>query len=401
MEKSNTKNICADCAGNPTVHWASYTSVVMTYAMRPFEWYLNLMSKIVDPVLYKLNPLMPRWYESLARLKICHIYTEPSAKDSWKIKCIWEEAKNRGIKMRKIALLKDSHGTFFAEFKNQISCFDTLPRPGGPDSKALAWMDDKGLMRKKFSKLGIPIAQGGVAMTEQMGLKIFRSLDKPVITKPNSGSRSRHTTIHINTESEFLRSFKIAKQLSPWVVVEEELKGMVFRGTIIGGKVIAVMRREPPHIIGDGSHTVVELAKEANKNPKRQGPIFHEIELGKDAEEDLKLQDLNWESTPPKGQLITLGQKVGRTTGASTTDVTDIIHPENIKLLEKIYSVLQDPLIGVDFIIEDITKPWQEQRKMGVIECNSMPFIDLHHYPLFGESRNVAGALWDIVFPRS
>lgn len=405
---------CLECAGNPTIHWAAYTSALMTYLMKPFEGYLNLMSRVVDPISDKLTPSIPSIYESLAKIGFGHIYSEPPEKDSWKIKCMWEEAKKRGIKMRKFSLFKNSRGTYWAQITDEVTpnhvggdtssravCFDSLPRPDGPMSKALAWMDDKGIMRNKFTKAGIPVARGGVAVSERKGLKIFRSLNKPVITKPNLGSRSRHTTIHINTEEEFLKAFRSAKQLSPWVVIEEELKGMVFRGTIIGGKVAAVMRREPPHVIADGSHTVLELMEEANKNPKRHGPIFHEIPRSEEAEADLKLQNLNWESIPQRGRLVTLGQKVGRTTGASTTDVTNIIHPENIKLLEKIYSVLKEPLIGVDFIIEDIQRPWQEQQKCGVIECNSMPFIDLHHYPLFGEPQNVAGKLWDIIFPQT
>ncbi len=400
------KEECIDCAGNPTVHWAAYTSVVMTYVMKPFEGYLSLMSKIVDPISHKLwNPIVPDFYNFITRMNLGYVDTEPSEKDSWKIRCMWEEAEKRGIKMRKFSFLKTSRGTYWAELdqngKRKVVCFDSLPRPDGPMSKALSWMDNKGIMRKRFSSLGIPVANGKVALTKNQGLRIFRSLSKPVITKPNLGSRSRHTTIHINTEEEFIKAFESAKQLSPWIVIEEELTGMVFRGTIIGGKVAAVMRREPPHVIGDGSHTVLKLMEKANQNPKRHGPIFHEIPKSAEAEEDLKLQNLNWQSIPEKGRLVTLGQKVGRTTGASTTDVTNIIHSENIKLLEKIYDVLKEPLIGVDFIIEDITKPWKEQKKCGVIECNSMPFIDLHHYPLFGEPQNVAGALWDIIFPQS
>lgn len=404
---------CIECAGNPTNHFASYSAALMTNFMRPWNWYLEAMSRIVDPILFRVfNPRLPRIYENLAKLGLGYIHESSKKKDSWKIKCMWASAEKKGIKMRKYSLFKNSRGTYWAEHtevtpmepigvpsvKKRVALFDTLPRPAGKDSKALSWMDDKGLMRKKMSASQIPVARGGVAMTISGGLKLFRNLDKPVITKPSQGSRSRHTTIHINTEEQFKRAFKSAKQLSPWVVVEEELKGMVFRGTIVDGKIVAVMRREPPHVVGDGMHPIKELVIETNKNPKRKGPIFHEIELGVDAEEDLSLQGLTWLSVPENGRVVTLGQKVGRTSGASTTDVTDIIHPENTRLLEKIYEIAKDPLIGVDFIMEDISKPWTEQKKSGVIELNSMPFIDLHHYPLFGEPRDVAGALWDAVF---
>jgi len=29
--------------------------------------------------------------------------------------------------------------------------------------------------------------------------------------------------------------------------------------------------------------------------------------------------------------------------------------------------------------MEDITKSWREEQHCGIIECNSLPFIDLHH----------------------
>jgi len=83
------------------------------------------------------------------------------------------------------------------------------------------------------------------------------------------------------------------------------------------------------------------------------------------------------------------------------SDVTDDIHPDNRKLLEDAAAELNDPVVGIDFIIGDIKVSWKEQDRSGIIECNSLPFIDLHHYPLSGKPRNVAGAVWDIIFPGS
>ena len=96
---------------------------------------------------------------------------------------------------------------------------------------------------------------------------------------------------------------------------------------------------------------------------------------------------------------MTLNQKVSRSYGATTSDMTQITHPENTKLFEKIARVLGDSLVGIDFIISDISKSWMEQKRCGVIECNSLPFLDLHHYPFVGMPRDAAGALLDAVFP--
>ena len=59
--------------------------------------------------------------------------------------------------------------------------------------------------------------------------------------------------------------------------------------------------------------------------------------------------------------------------------------------------MLDDPLVGVDFMMDDMARSWKEQ-KCGVIECNSLPFIDLHHFPLKGPARNAAGNVWDLIF---
>ena len=179
------------------------------------------------------------------------------------------------------------------------------------------------------------------------------------------------------------------------------MRGFLFRGTLIGGKLAGVVRRDQPEVIGDGIHTVKELMDEENKRPERAGPIFHKIVIDPDAEIELKREGVTMETVPEKGKIITFSQKTSRGIGGSTTEVTDIVHPENKEMLEQVAKFLDDPLIGVDFIIEDISKSWHDEQHCGIIECNSLPFLDLHHYVLFGRPNNVAGKLWDLVLPES
>jgi D-alanine-D-alanine ligase-like ATP-grasp enzyme len=58
--------------------------------------------------------------------------------------------------------------------------------------------------------------------------------------------------------------------------------------------------------------------------------------------------------------------------------------------------VVNDPVLGFDFITEDISSDPKNTR-WGIIECNAVPFINLHHDPLEGEPINVAGKLWDYI----
>ena len=395
---------CKDCEPAQEIHTIAYLSVVFGWIDQPL---FDLMELLFKNTAEKIsNKISIPFFKTMVFLKLGYWTDKPDDKDTWRTKCFWDEAIRRGIKMREFHLgpIKDG---FIAEFKDPINgknktiLFDGLPRPGFEESASLKWMDNKGTMKIKFLKEGLPVAPGGVAFTKKTALKIFNSITKPVITKPNLGSRSRHTMIHINTEEELMVGFKKAKKLSPLVVIEEELTGDLFRGTLIGGKLVGVVKRDQPAVKGDGVHILQELLDEENKRPERNGPIFHKIIIDKEAKVELQRQNISLTDIPEKDKNITFSQKTSRGCGGTTTEVTDIIHPENKEMLEHVGRFLQDPLVGVDFIIGDITKSWKEEKHSGIIECNSLPFIDLHHYVMFGKSNNVAGKLWDLVLPES
>ncbi|MFA6515265.1 MAG: hypothetical protein WCT42_03320 [Candidatus Paceibacterota bacterium] len=397
MNKQKTsKKKCVDCGGAQVNHHIVYFSILLGAIVEPWT---NWMGKIIPESSF--DWIGPYLTKILVFFKLGKITNEPNDDDSGRTKVLWEEATKREIKMYEFRLFGLGHDIFVSEYKGDKRFFDVLPRPKDYDPRGLEWMDNKGEMKKHFEKAGIKVARGEVIHLVRNALKLFQSLDKPVITKPNLGSRSRHTTTHLSTEEEFIKAFKLARQLSPWVMIEEELSGYVFRGTLIGGKLIAVLRREPAYVIGDGIHNVKELIDLENKNQLRQGPIFHQLHLDEEAQKELAHWHKNENTIPKKDEVVTLGQKTSRAVGGGITDMTDIVHPDNKEMLEKVAQVLNDPLIGVDFIMDDVSVSWRDQPRCGVIECNSAPFIDLHHFPLVGHPHNVASALWDIVYPES
>jgi len=400
---------CKDCEPAQEIHWVAYMSVLLGMISEPFFDFMEIFFKNTAEAIS--SRISFPFYRLMIFLKLGHYSYKPDEKDTWRSKCFWEEAERRGIKMYEFHLgpIRD---IFIAEYKGpprldglveagKKITFSGLPRPEAEESGSLSWMDNKGIMKEKFQKEGIPVARGGTAWTFGEALKIFNKITKPVITKPNLGSRSRHTMIHLNTPNDLKIGFKKAKKLSPLVVVEEELNGYLFRGTLVGGKLVGVVRRDQPEITGDGIHSVHELLEKENKRPERTGPIFHKIIIDKEAEVELERQKAKLDDIPEKEQVVTFSQKTSRGCGGTTTEVTDIVHEDNKEMLEHVGRFLKDPLVGVDFIIENITKSWKEEQHCGVIECNSLPFIDLHHYPLFGKSNNVAGKLWDLVMPES
>ena len=395
---------CKDCEPAQESHFVAYTSVVLGWIDEPI---FGLMEYIFKNTAENISNLATiPFFNLMVFLKLGNFSLEPNAKDTWRTKCFWDEATRRGIKMKEFHLGPIQDG-FVAEYPStklgasKTIIFDGLPRPDSKESPALKWMDNKGIMKIKFLKEGLPVADGGVAWNTSGALKIFNRLEKPVIAKPNLGSRSRHTTIHINTPEDLILGFKKARKLSPLVVIEEELSGALFRGTLIGGKLAGVVRRDQPAVMGDGVHTLQELLDTENKRSEREGPIFHKIPIDKEANMELERQSIKLSDIIEKNKVVTFSQKTSRGCGGTTTEVTDITHPENVKMLEHVAKFLDDPLIGVDFIMQDITKSYKEEPHSGIIECNSLPFIDLHHYVMFGNPNNVAGKLWDLVIPES
>jgi hypothetical protein len=405
---------CPDCGPETVPHWIQRLSVristVLDYVTMPLEYIRARLTPIA--VLLRPGRMAPAFAMAFAAIGFGRIVTEPDDQVNWRTRVVWDEAKRRGIVMKEFRPFGLAREIFYATYGSDTLTFDGVPRPRGAHATSLNWMDNKGIIIEKFRAEGIPVPQGRscstVAQAEEEfkkiltnGRKTSLSTSPAAIVKPTLGSRSRHTYIHLTNLASLRQAFLKAKELSPYVVVEQELIGFVFRITLVDGKVAGVMRREPPHVIGDGKHSVHWLADEENKNPLRHGPIFHELSLGEEAVAELAKQGMTFDSVPANGAMVLLHEKVSRSFGASNTEIeTADIHPDNQALFLKIARVLDDPLVGVDFIIEDVARSWRDQT-CGVIECNSLPFIDLHLFPLKGPTRNVAGDVWNMIWPGS
>ncbi|HVM77134.1 MAG TPA: hypothetical protein VMU07_03215 [Candidatus Paceibacterota bacterium] len=392
---------CPDCGPATVSHaierWNVRADAFFGYISKPAEIVWN----VVRPAVAALKPgrIAPPLFGLAARLRLGTIVRHPDAQTTDRTRVIWEEAERRGIAMREFRPFGLARNIYFASYEGDTRVFDGLPRPRLANDTAQDWMDDKGIILERFAAQDIPVPLGKSVTNVAQAEAVFRSIvtarrADAVIIKPALGSRSRHTYLHLTTEEAVRNAFAKAKEISPSVAVEEELPGFVFRITLVGGEIAGVMRREPPHVTGDGTHSVQELIDRENKNPLRRGPVFHELSIDPLV---LASQNLSLTSVPAKDRMVILHPKVSRAFGASTTEI-EAIHPDNCELFLKIARYVDDPLFGVDFIMNDMAVSWRKQR-CGVIECNSLPFIDIHHFPLTGPARNVAAKVWYLVFP--
>ncbi|MEK7510935.1 MAG: hypothetical protein AAB582_01725 [Patescibacteria group bacterium] len=365
----------------------------LTAGLIPIPKGSNIFTRLVQRIE---RALTPHFIDSLMRFNLAKRVTEPDEHTQLLALMLWNEGKERGIVMEEFRLFDLPRNIFLARLPNgKKIAFEGIPLPKS-ELERVHWMDDKAELKKRFRKIGLPVAKGGDARSLHQAKKIFRSVTPPVIAKPHSGSGSRHTTLHLVTEEDLERGFRIGNEVSPRVVIEEELVGPVYRATVVDGKFAAALRRDQPYVTGDGRRTITELVEEANTHPARGGPYFHPMQLDEAAEAELAWQGLAIDSIPEAGRKVTLHQKINWSVGGTTADVTDEVHPVNVALFEEVARVLKAPIVGLDFIIPDITRSWKEQDRCGILECNSMPFFDNHHLPFEGKPRNVAALIWEM-----
>ena len=388
------KNKCPWCGNNPVPHFLNWYFESINVAFTPIRKFL-----LYNKLTVRLKHLAIRYCLGNRLVDFCAgigalTFQKNRAKCGVpRAQVLWEEAEHRGINFSELLLFGRPFDTYMAEKNGTAIVFTGLPRPAFYDNSVLDTMDDKGEFQKVMRKAGLPTPAGGSTAIFSGALNIFRSIKKPVIVKPRTGSRGRHSTTFIYNEAELRNAFSVAKQLCFWVIVQEQLFGPVYRATVINFKTQGVLRGDSPSVTGDGRHTVAELV--AKKNSALHAGV-RDIVLDDNSRIFLSRQGLGENALVRQGQIVTLSEKIGVRYGGSSSEDYAICHPDNFLLFEQAAKALCDPIVGFDFIIEDISKSYKEQ-KTGFIEANSLPFINLHHDPLLGTPRNVAATVWDLV----
>ncbi len=382
---------CYYCGNNPIPHSLAKTNEIFSALMDPIDQFAYKIGlrKLFDPAFHYALPYIINAFEKMG---VIRFNDDISKSRSSRSKVIWQEAQARGIPMRQMLVFGKPTDFHAAIVNGETIFFESLPIPRHLNTDANQWLDDKVKLKEKILAAGLPAARGGGFTTWKEMLRVFKMLRKPVIIKPALGSRGRHTTTYIYTEKQLKKAYKAAKQIAERLVMEEHLIGSVYRATIVNGTLVGVLRGDPPRITGDGKHTIGELIELKNKHRKSE---VKEVVVTPYIEDFLARNNYTLETKLPQSKTIDVMEKIGIGYGGYKAEEIAITHPETKKILEEVGRLVDFPVMGFDFIIPDITQDPNRQQ-WGVIECNSLPFIDLHHFPLEGTPVNVAAHVWNL-----
>jgi cyanophycin synthetase len=255
----------------------------------------------------------------------------------------------------------------------------------------------KKLLRANY----IPVPEGQKFSTESELKTICENLGFPLVIKPVDGNQGKGATTNIRDYDEALAAFKLAKGFSNHLIGEKFIQGVDFRVLIINFKFEAAALRTPARIIGDGVNTIAQLIHMANEDPRRGNDhenALTKIKIDEITTNFLSQQHLALDSIVPMRKEVLLRPTANLSTGGTAEDVTDQIHPANIKLFERVARIMNLNICGIDVMAPSIAEPIVENGG-AIIEVNAAPGFRMHLNPTAGKPRNVAKPVIDMLFP--
>jgi cyanophycin synthetase len=311
--------------------------------------------------------------------------------------CIVDEAAKRGIpyiRLNKQSLVQLGYGV------NQKRIRATIASTTSNIAVDIAC--DKEETKNLLQAAEIPVPRGTVIRTEE-GLK--EAIDKfgyPLVIKPIDGNHGKGNTTNITTWEQALKALEAAKQYGRSVIVEKYITGFDFRVLVVNYKFICAALRTPASVIGDGVSTIQALVDKTNKDPRRgygHEKVLTQITIDNFTQKMLDEKGYALETVPAKGELVLLKPTANLSTGGTSTDVTDEVHPANIFMCERIARIIGLDICGIDIMAADLRTPVTENGG-AILEVNAAPGFRMHIEPSEGLARNAAEPVVDMLFPK-
>ena len=309
---------------------------------------------------------------------------------------IVDEAKNRNIpwiRLNRHSLVQLGYGV------NQRRIQATVASTTSNIAVEIAC--DKEETKNILDAAGIPVPKGFIVYDEEDLEDAVRRIGYPIVLKPVNGNHGRGATINVTNWEDAQEALQAAKRVSRAVICEKFITGYDFRLLVINYKLVAAAKRTPAAVIGDGKHTIQELIDQVNSDPRRgygHEKVLTAIKVDEMTMNILRDKGLELESVIPAGQELFLKSTANLSTGGTATDITELVHPNNVFMAERIARVVGLDICGIDIMAPDLSTSIRENGG-AILEVNAAPGFRMHIAPTDGLPRNVAEPVIDMLFP--
>jgi cyanophycin synthetase len=309
---------------------------------------------------------------------------------------IVDEAKARGIpwiRLNRHSLVQLGYGVNQKRIQATVSSTTS--------NIAVEIACDKEETKNLLEAASIPIPRGTIIYDEDDMERAIKRIGYPIVLKPVNGNHGRGATINIQHWEQAVEALAVAKKISRGVICEKFITGFDFRLLVINYKLVAAAKRTPACVVGDGKSTIKELIDKVNSDPRRgygHEKVLTAIKLDEMTLNILKDKNLSLENIIPKDEILYLKKTANLSTGGTSTDITDIVHPYNVFMAERIAKIIGLDICGIDIMAPDLSSPIKENGG-AVLEVNAAPGFRMHIAPAEGLARNVAEPVIDMLYP--
>jgi cyanophycin synthetase len=297
------------------------------------------------------------------------------------------------IRLNKDSLVQLGYG------KNQVRFRATMT--DRTSSIAVDLASNKDETKRMLQDAAIPVAKGVCISSPDDLEDAIRDVGFPLVFKPLDGNHGKGASINVRTLDEARAAFEHAKKYSRRIIIEKFISGYDFRVLVINHRFIAAALREPANVVGDGKSTIQQLIDAENKDPRRgfgHENVLTEISVDRETLEQLGKKNYTLETVLKKDELCYLKGTANLSTGGTSTDVTDIVHPHNIFICERISRIIGLDICGIDIMASNLSEPLETNGGV-VLEVNAAPGFRMHLAPAKGLPRNVAAPVIDMLYP--
>jgi cyanophycin synthetase len=253
------------------------------------------------------------------------------------------------------------------------------------DPVTLELAGDKPLVHKVLTGAGLPVPAHVVLPTAdvQAGAEFVRE-QPPCVVKPAFGSgRGAGITGFVTTPEEFLRArLRAIRYDAERLLVERQAAGAEYRVLVLGGSVIGVVRRDPPHVTGDGASTILQLVEAENVRrvaaAGAAGPWLVEIDL--DAVFALRQEGMDLASVPAAGRRVRVhaGSSQGSEVEAHVVPKDDPSVRGIAEAGRRAAEAIGSEFASVEIITPDATRDLGDAGGV-ILEINTTPGIAQHY----------------------
>lgn len=283
--------------------------------------------------------------------------------------------------------------------KNQLRFRATMT--DHTSSIAVDIASNKDETKRLLDDAAIPVALGVCISRFEEVADAIKKIGFPLVFKPLDGNHGKGASINVKTVEEASLAFEHAKKYSRKLIVEKFITGFDYRILVIDNKFIAAALREPAHVIGDGISTIQQLIDKENQDPHRgygHENVLTEISIDRETIDQLSKNERTIDSILAKEELCYLKGTANLSTGGTSTDITDIVHPHNIFIFERISRIIGLDICGIDIMATNLSEPLENTGGV-VLEVNAAPGFRMHLAPANGLPRNVAAPVIDMLYP--